>query len=218
VFNRFLSLGALDNAPEEKFADLTHSDHTRWKSRLQSKKESPQWVVDLFRSLTKEGKYNLEEAPPSNFLGNSYVAVTNGLAKRYAQESMRVALRLISEYWLDYALHPCEYQDIDDFITQALLTVIDDYEHAALPAVQLFGGPEDFVDSEDQVVKKDVIKYWDSYTPEGVGSKCGGQLFLPRPQGFEILEEFLRTFGQDDNCINDNCPTDDQGFDGSQGL
>jgi hypothetical protein len=219
IFNRFLSLGALENDSPEKFADLSHRDLSAWRNLLV--KESPQSTSDLFRRITKEGEFNLEQSPSSDFLECSYMAVTNGLARRYAQESMKVALALMADYWFDYSLHSCEYLDYDDYPMTALETLFDDYAHAVVPAVQLFGGPEDFVDSEGKVVQKDVCNHWDTYNPDSLPSNCGGQLFKPRPQGFDTLDEFLSLFGhsdEDDNCKNDNCPADDQGPDEPQGL
>jgi len=129
---------------------------------------------------------------------------------------MRVALELIAEYWFDFSLHPYEYLDVEDFSMDRIHAVLEDYEHYALPIVQLFENIEDSRDSEDRVIEGDVVKFWETFSPESLSSNCGGQLFQPRPQGFEALEEFLNFFGQDDKR-NDNCPTDDQGPDGSQG-
>ena len=94
-------------------------------------------------------------------------------------------------------MHPFEYQDFDDFPHRALDGVLEDYEHFALPIVQLFENPQEIRrDIEDRVIKDDAIQFWESFSPESLSSNCGGQLFRPRPQGFEALEEFLELFGQ----------------------
>jgi hypothetical protein len=214
AFNRFLSLSALETEPLERFSDLTHQTLMGWKTRFL--KESSQVTADLFRRITKEGKYDLEHAPPTNFFDVTYLAITNGLARRYAEESMRVALELTAEYWFEEnrELHPFEYRDFQDLSTARIQETLEDYERLALPTVQLFEPLEDSVDSEDQVIKKDVIKFWDTYSPESLSSNCGGQLFMPRPQGFEDLEDFLNSFDhQDNNRKEHNCSTDDQGLD-----
>jgi hypothetical protein len=217
VFNRFLSLGALDSEPLEKFSDLTHKALISWRKRFLERNLSTLASRDLFLHITKEGRFDLEQAPPTSYLETSYLAITNGLAKRYADESERFALELIHEYWLNPSLHPCEYIDFGDLPTVRLESVLEDYEHYANPIVQLFEttNEEDPQDPGEGAMRDDVIKFWKTYSPENLSSNCGGQLFKPRPQAFDTLEEFFLTFRPDGTEMN-NCPTDGQGLDGSQ--
>jgi len=217
VFQRFLSLGALESEPLEKFSDLTHKTLMGWRKRFLERNLSSPASRDLFLHLTKDGRYDLEQAPPSSYLEISYLAITNGLAKKYAEESERFALELIHEYWSDSTLHPCEYVDFGDLPTVRLDQLLEDYEHYANPIVQLFGSTDEegSQDPGDEALKDDVIKFWKTYSPENLASNCGGQIFKPRPQAFDSLEEFFLTFRPDGTEMN-NCPTDGQGLDGSQ--
>nr|UJQ92797.1 MAG: putative RNA-dependent RNA polymerase [Narnaviridae sp.] len=209
IFERFQSLGALSAPLEEKFDDLSHRKFREWRDRFTQ--NLPQRSRDLWNHLVKDGQHNLEKAPRSSFLSTHYLAITNGLARRYADYSAQTALNLLGKIWVEGcdSVHPLEYLDHED---HEPLEILDDYEQEALDIVQLFSeGPE--VDSEGCVIKEDVIKFWDSVSPSTLESLGGGQYFHPRPQGFEALDEFLNFFDQDDTVEIDNCPLDDHGFD-----
>lgn len=205
TFERFQSLGAITAPEADAFDDLTHAQFRRWRRELFE--DLPQSTLDLFSSLTKRGEFNLEEAPPSRSLDREYVAVTNGLARRYARHSVCVALSLLNDLWLSSHLDPFEYIDIWEYPPP-----IDenDYAHYALDVVRLFqeGVPE----SEDgDVIKDDVLKFWKEYSPDSLSSLNGGAFFRPRPQGFSELEEFLSSFATNTDDVQgmDTCPQDD---------
>jgi len=193
AFNRFMSLDL--NRPEpEGFDDLTHKQFR--KEREMFLDNQPQLVGDLYRHLTREGAFDLEQAPELGTIECEYRAVTNGIARKFSNSSQAVALQFLSDLWENQEdIHPFEYIDFDDCVNQNLIEVLEECERLNLDIVQLFEEPSSWIEPDGSRIREDVIKFWNSVQPESLESGMGGKVFQPRPQSFETVEEFFELFG-----------------------
>lgn len=201
TFEKFQSL--IDPADREPTitADLSHKDLREFFRYLEH--------CDIEFDVVREGKFALANAPPRQFLEIQYLAVTNGLAKKIALNSVRFAYQLIREEWLESSLSsPFEYIDGMDLIDTPLLQdLFESYAHHDLDIVRLFC-EDDPRDEDGEKLNSDVLQFWKPV--ERLESLDGGRLFVPRPQGFEELDEFLQLFSSRAE-INEQLLIDDLG-------
>jgi hypothetical protein len=185
TFEKFQSLIDPSDREAAIAADLSHGDLRDFFRKLED--------YDIKFDAVEEGRFALAKAPPRQFLDIHYLAVTNGLARRIARESVGYAYRLIREEWLENSLsHPLEYIDGFDLIDAASLQDhFASYAHNDLDIVRLFCEDKP-CDEEGEKLNSEVLKFWKPI--ERLESCDGGRLFVPRPQGFEQLDEFLSLF------------------------
>nr|UJQ92840.1 MAG: putative RNA-dependent RNA polymerase [Narnaviridae sp.] len=186
TFEKFQSL--IDPAERlvSKGDDLSHFDIRKFTTLLDN-------IIGKM-DVVEEGRFNLSYAPSRKFLEVQYLAVTNGLAQRVKRASLRQAYSYIREEWLEGTLsHPFEYKDHGDMLEDQPDEIWDDYRHENLDIVRMFRDDDDpLVSSDGDLLQEDVLKFWDPI--EQLESLDGGTLFVPRPQGFQKLDEFLSCF------------------------
>ena len=186
TFEKFQSLVDPGDREPVIATDLSHGDLRDFYRSLEN--------CDIKFDVVEEGKFDLSKAPPRQFLEVHYLAVTNGLAKRIARESVRCAYQMIREQWLEKSLsHPFEYIDGMDLIdADRLQNHFKSYAHYDLDIVRLFCDDDNMSDDEGDKLNSEVLQFWRPI--ERLESLDGGRLFVPRPQGFEKLDEFLDLF------------------------
>jgi hypothetical protein len=187
MFEKFQSLiDPLDRVCP-KGDDLSHRDLRDFDKKIE--------VILGPRHVVQEGKFSLEKAPNRDWLEVLYLPVTNGLAHRVRDQSVRAAYSWICEEWLENSLSsPFEYKDHMDVLEEQPDPTWEDYSHENLDVVRLFR--ESPPSSEEgERLSKEVLDFWNPV--ERLESLDGGNLFVPRPQGFESLDEFLEVFRQE---------------------